>query len=156
MIVYYPVYKKDDKTETVLLKGLLEAVFELDVLLSNVYQSSDIGNFTYQLSYDENNIFAHSAYDPNRLFNDSVSIDIFDKKGQLSFSSTKKFEQGLIDWGNLAIMFFTCVVGVFCVMFVFFIANFNYRLTKKAAKNTTSKQIWGQQTQLLEKMQKAY
>lgn len=136
MIVYYPVYKKDDKTETVLLKGLLEAVFELDVLLSNVYQSSDIGNFTYQLSYDENNIFAHSAYDPNRLFNDSVSIDIFDKKGQLSFSSTKKFEQGLIDWGNLAIMFFTCVVGVFCVMFVFFIANFNYRLTKKAAKKT--------------------
>lgn len=134
VIVYYPVYKKDAETES--LKGLVEAVFELDLLLSNMYKKMDTRNFTYQLSYGEDNIFTHSAYDKQRLFNYDIELDIFDKKGILSFSSTKKFEQGLIDWSSLAIMLIVCTIGIVCVMFVFFIVTFNYSLRKKVKVNT--------------------
>jgi signal transduction histidine kinase len=136
VVVYYPVYKKEFQTNTVLLKGLVEAVFELDLLLAGVHQNLDVNNFTYQLSYGENNVFSHENYNPNQLFIHSVEIILFDKIAQLSFSSTKKFEQGLIDWSNLGIMFIVCTIGIICVMFVFFIITFNYSLTKKVAKNT--------------------
>lgn len=136
VVVYYPIYKKEEYTESAVLKGLVEAVFELDLLLAGVYQEVDVNNFTYQLSYDENNIFSHSAYDSQRLFNHSIEIDLFDKKGKLTFSSTAQFELRLIDWGSLAIMFIACSIGIICVMFVFFIITFNYSLTKKVKEST--------------------
>ncbi|HCM47024.1 MAG TPA: hypothetical protein DIS98_05820 [Colwellia sp.] len=90
VVVYYPVYTKEAETES--LKGLVEAVFELDLLLSNIYKKMDTYNFTYQLTYGEDNIFTHSAYDKQRFLNCDIEVDILDKKGVLSFSSTKKFE----------------------------------------------------------------
>ncbi|PKI16248.1 CHASE domain-containing protein [Colwellia sp. 12G3] len=134
VIVYYPVYTKDAETES--LKGLVEAVFELDLLLSNVYKKIDARDFTYQLSYGESNIFTHSSYDNQRLFHYDIEVDIFDKKGRLSFSSTEIFEQGLIDWTSLVIMLVVCIIGIVCVMFVFFIVTFNYSLRKKVKVNT--------------------
>jgi signal transduction histidine kinase len=136
VVVYYPVYKKELQTNTVLLKGLVEAVFELDLLLAGVHQNLDENNFTYQLSYGESNIFAPENHNPIPFFSYSAEIILFDKTAQLSFSSTKKFEQGLIDWSNLGIMFIVCTIGIICVMFVFFIITFNYSLTKRVAKNT--------------------
>ena len=136
VVVYYPVYKHSPQTETLALKGLVEVVFELDFLLSTVYKSVGASNFTYQLSYGENNSFAHWAYNPNRLFHHNLEIDIFDKKGQLSFSSTEQFELGLIDWSSLLIMLVACIISIICIMFVFFIITFNHSLTKKVKKNT--------------------
>jgi signal transduction histidine kinase/CheY-like chemotaxis protein len=136
VVVYYPIYKKVSKSDTALFKGLVEAVFELDVLLSGMYQKTDTSNFTYQLSYGDNNVYAHSAYEVNRLFSHDIEVDIFDKKALLSFSSTQTFEQGLINWASLAIMLVVCSIGIICVMFVFFIITFNHFLRKKVKENT--------------------
>jgi signal transduction histidine kinase/ActR/RegA family two-component response regulator len=136
VVVYYPIYKKNTQTLTMSLKGLVEAVFELDLLLADVYKKISASHFTYQLSYGKGNVFTHPAYEKDRLFNHNVEVDIFDKKGQLSFSSTEKFEQGIIDWTSLIIMLVVCTIGIICVMFVFFIVTFNYSLRKKVKEKT--------------------
>ncbi|WP_170252768.1 CHASE domain-containing protein [Colwellia echini] len=136
VVVYHPVYSQKTDNKPVSLKGLVEAVFELDFLLAGVYEQVGASNFTYQLSYGENNVFSHTDHDSHRLFTLSNEIDLFDKKGLLTFSSTEQFEQGLIDWSNLAFIFASCLIGIICVMFVFFIVTFNYSLTRKVKEST--------------------
>ncbi|MBU2871333.1 CHASE domain-containing protein [Colwellia sp. E2M01] len=136
VVVYYPVYKNGTENKETSLKGLVEAVFELDVLLAAIYKEVDATNFTYQLSYAKDNVFSHVNHEANKLFNYTVEVDLFDKKGLLTFSSTERFERGLIDWGNLIITFASCLIGLICVMFVFFIITFNYSLTRKVKQST--------------------
>ena len=61
---------------------------------------------------------------------------MFDKLCELTFSSTANFELELINYTNLFVVLISCVIGVVCVMFIFFILRFNSSLSKKVAEST--------------------
>ena len=61
---------------------------------------------------------------------------MFDKNGSLTFDSTTEFEYKLINWAHLSIMVVGLIIGVICVMFVFFIVSFNSNLTRKVTEST--------------------
>lgn len=136
VIVYSPIYKAKTPTEVEKFQGLVEAVFELDVLALHVHQKINASNFTYQLSYGDNNVLEHPLYNSQGMFNHKIKISIFDKSGSLTFSSTKSFELGLIDWTGLILILVGCVIGIISVMLVFLIISFNYSLKKKVKENT--------------------
>lgn len=144
IIVYYPVYKENALSELRVvnttpdltkLHGLVEVVFELDFLLEDIYQKIKLDNYTYRLNYGENNIVAHPQH-KNGMFHHDVDINIFDKKGHISFSSTEKFELTMIDWSGISLILIACSIGIICVMFVFLIVSFNYSLSKKIKERT--------------------
>jgi signal transduction histidine kinase len=138
MIVYYPIYTTELQAAEDFM-GLVEVVFEINVLLSDIYNQYGVDEFTYKFNYEKDSIYSqNSQNDQNRhsLFTHSVDIDMFDKKAQLSFSSTPDFERSLINWGYLSIMVAGCIIGVICVMFVFFIVTFKSSLTRKVNEGT--------------------
>jgi len=135
MIVYYPIHTKYSEDGDDFM-GVVEVVFEVDVLLSDIYNQYGVDKFTYQLNYGSDSVYAQNDQSRHSLFNHSVDVDMFDKKGQLSFSSTPGFERSLINWGYLSIMIAGCIIGVICVMFVFFIVTFKSSLTRKVNEGT--------------------
>lgn len=139
VIVYYPIYKGKPTKKLENLKGLVEINIELDYLLTNIYTNLDNDNYTYQLSYGEGNVIAHPKYRKG-MFNHSLEINLFDKKGNVSFSSTEKFEQTLIDWTGIVVILIGCSVGIICVMLVFLIISFNYSLRRKVNEKTSELQ----------------
>lgn len=136
VIVYYPIFKLKNNELKKQLIGVVEVVFELDVLLENIYRKLANDNFSYQLSYGDNNSFNHSSYNPDSFFQHQVKLAVFDKEGLLTLSSTEKFELRLIDWPSLMLMLVGCVIGVLFVMFVFLLISFNSSLNKKIAEST--------------------
>lgn len=135
MIVYYPIYS-DNSVDIEDFMGVVEVVFEMDVLLSDIYSQYGVDRFTYQFNYGEDIILPPNTQSRKSLFNYSVDIEMFDKKGTLSFFSTHDFERNLISWGYLTIMIAGCIIGVICVMFVFFIVSFRSSLTRKVNEGT--------------------
>ncbi|MEW6990974.1 ATP-binding protein [Colwelliaceae bacterium 6441] len=130
VIVYYPTFKDNA------LIGLVEAVFELDSLLLNINNSTNNNRFTYQMSYGDDNVITSDSHRSDSMFHHTVGINIFDKKGLLSFSSTDEFELILIDWGSLFVIIFGCIIGIICVMFIFLIISFNHSLKRKVKEST--------------------
>jgi signal transduction histidine kinase/CheY-like chemotaxis protein len=136
IIVYYPIYIKNE-IGVEQFTGLVEVIFEIDVLLSDIYKQLGEGNFTYQLSYDDNNnLFKQESHHEDSIFTYSFDITMFDKNGSLTFDSTTEFEYKLINWAHLSIMVVGLIIGVVCVMFVFFIVSFNSNLTRKVTEST--------------------
>ncbi|MBU2918524.1 CHASE domain-containing protein [Psychrosphaera sp. F3M07] len=136
IIVYYPIYIKNE-IGIEQFTGLVEVIFEIDVLLSDIYKQLGEGNFTYQLSYDDNNnLFKQESHHEDSIFTYSFDITMFDKNGSLTFDSTTEFEYKLINWAHLSIMVVGLIIGVICVMFVFFIVSFNSNLTRKVTEST--------------------
>ena len=135
MIVYYPIYPTETQ-DTEDFMGVVEVVFEVDILLSDIYNQYGVDQFTYQLNYGDDSVYAQNDQSRHSLFSHSVDVEMFDKKGQLSFSSTPGFERSLINWGYLSIMVAGCIIGVICVMFVFFIVTFKSSLTRKVNEGT--------------------
>lgn len=135
-IVYYPVYQNVIDGEDSRLLGLVEVVIELDVLFAGLYQQVPESEFSYQINYGDNNVYQHADFQKDSVFNYSVEVNVFDKKGTLSFASTTDFELGLINYLNLIIVLISCVISVICVMFVFFILRFNSSLSKKVKEST--------------------
>lgn len=135
-IVYYPVLKNIASSEGKSLLGVLEVVIELDVFFTELYEELAVDEFFYQINYGENNAIKHNSFDGNRVFNHHVNLMLFDKEAKLSFTSTNKFERGLIQYPNLLIVVISCVLGIVCVMFAFFILRFNYSLNRKVKEST--------------------
>ena len=135
-IVYYPVYKNIENSDQQTLLGLVEVVIEVDVLFAGLYQQVSTKEFSYRVNYGDNNVYQHADFHPDSVFNYSVEVDVFDKKGKLSFTSTAAFELGLINYLNLIIVVISCMIGVICVMFIFFILRFNSSLSKKVNEST--------------------
>lgn len=135
MIVYYPIYA-NNSMDIEDFMGVVEVIFEMDVLLFDIYSQYGEDRFTYQFKYGEDIIFSPNTENRKSLFTYSVDIEMFDKKGKLSFFSTLDFERDLISWGYLSIMVAGCIIGVICVMFVFFIVSFKSSLTRKVNEGT--------------------
>jgi len=140
VIVYSPVYKSTVTSSGESLIGFVEVVFELEKLLNNVYENTNSKtDYGFAFSYGENNRYNNKTYKEHSLFHYTASMLLFDKQAHLTFSSTKSFEEGLINWQSLMVMVIACVIGVICVMFVFFIVSFNASLRKRI--DTSTKQL---------------
>ena len=135
VVVYYPVFEKGKEKRLASLIGLVEVVLELNKLLGPLYTYNE-GMFTYQISYGEGNQFSHPNYEAEHFVYHDVEFNLFDKKGMIKFSSSDLFAFDLINWRDFAIVFVGCVLGVVCVMFVFFIVSFNAYLEKKVKQGT--------------------
>lgn len=135
MIVYYPIYTRNANSEDD-FRGVVEAVFEIDILLDAVYQQFGQGKFTFEIAYGVNNLYAQEGHNSKSLMSNSLEMFFFDKNTTLSFSSTEEFESALVNWWHLTIMLFGCLIGVICVMFVFFIVTFNSNLSRKVTEKT--------------------
>ncbi len=136
VIVYYPIFKGEGSVAGEKLIGLVEVVFELDKLLTGFYQQANISSFNFSFSYGDGNQYQQASYTSDGIFTHSVKIDLFDKQGVIRFSSTPRFELLVIDWSSLLIIGLGCVLGVICVMFLFFIVTFNFSLSKKVKEST--------------------
>jgi signal transduction histidine kinase/CheY-like chemotaxis protein len=137
VIVYYPVYKKQGSEIDEKLIGLVEVVFELDKLLTGFYQQANINSFNFIFSYGAGNTYEQPSYNSKGLFSHSIIVNLFDKQGTITFSSTPRFELLITDWFSLVIMILGCVLGVICVMFLFFIVTFNFSLSRKVKESTS-------------------
>lgn len=135
MIVYYPIFVKNN-LDVEEFKGLVEATFEINVLLSKIYNQLGEGRFTYELSYGEDNAFRQKNYNVNSIFTYTLDTQMFDKNASLSFASTPELESKLVNWTHLSIMLVGSVIGIIFVMFVFFIVTFNSNLTRKVNEST--------------------
>lgn len=133
VIVYYPSYSSVEGEEP--LTGLVEAVLEIDMLLSSLHQQPRGDFYTFQLTYGDNT-YTHPEFNNKAKFSHQVDVDFFGENAQLQFVSTKKFEQGLVNWSSFAVLLTGCVVGVVCVMFVFFIVTFNASLSRQVSEST--------------------
>ncbi len=148
VIVYYPSFS--DKAGEHPLTGLTEVVLELDLLLQSLHQQPQGEFYTFQLAYGDNNTFTHQEFNHKAKFSHEVEFELFDKKAQLLFVSTELFEQRLVNWNSFAIIFTGVIIGVVCVMFVFFIVTFNASLTRQV--NDSTKKLVQQNAEL----EKAY
>jgi signal transduction histidine kinase/ActR/RegA family two-component response regulator len=135
MIVYYPIFVKNNLGVEE-FKGLVEATFEINVLLSEIYEQLGKGRFAYELSYGDNNRFRQINYNVNSIFTYTLDTQMFDKKASLSFASTLELESKLVTWTHLSIMLVGSIIGIVFVMFVFFIVTFNSNLTRKINEST--------------------
>jgi signal transduction histidine kinase/CheY-like chemotaxis protein len=139
VIVYYPIYKGEPSNRIENLKGLVEMVIDLRSLLEEIHAHVKNEDYTYHLTFGKDNVVAHSKYHKG-MFNYSIDINLFDKKGVVSFSSTDKFEKKLIDWTGIILILVGCSVGIVCVMLVFLIISFNYSLRRKVNEKTAELQ----------------
>lgn len=130
-VVYYPSFNTSDNE----LTGLTEIVLEVDLLLMSVHQQAADDIYTFELNY-QGSRFTHPDFNQQAKFSHQIELELFDKTAQLVFVSSKKFEQSLIDWSSFAILLVGCVIGVICVMFVFFIVTFNASLTRQVTEST--------------------
>lgn len=133
IIVYYPSYSSVPGEEP--LTGLVEAVLEIDILLSSLHAHPRGNFYTFQLSYGDNT-FTHPEFNNKAKFSHQVKFDFFGEPATLVFVSTKEFELSLVNWTSFAVLLTGCVVGVVCVMFVFFIVTFNASLTRQVNEST--------------------
>ena len=133
VIIYYPSYSTVPGEEP--LTGLVEAVLEIDVLLSTLHQQPRGDSYTFQITYGTNT-YTHPDFNQKAKFSHLVEFDFFGESAELLFVSTEKFEQGLVNWTSFVVLLTGCVVGVVCVMFVFFIVTFNASLTRQVNEST--------------------
>ena len=133
VIVYYPSYSSVPGEEP--LTGLVEAVLEIDILLSSLHEQPRGDFYTFQLTYG-NNTYTHPEFNQKAKFSHQVEFEFFGEPAKLVFVSTKKFELGLINWISFVVLLTGCVLGVVCVMFVFFIVTFNASLTRQVNEST--------------------
>ncbi|WP_162144405.1 ATP-binding protein [Pseudoalteromonas citrea] len=136
VVVYYPIFKKGQAANLDSLLGLVEVVLELKLLLDPMYTSNEEAVFTYQISFGEGNVFTHPYYIDEHFITHHVKFALFDKQGVIKFSSTDSFAVSLINWVDFIIVLVGCLLGVICVMFVFFIVSFNASLEKKVKAST--------------------
>ncbi|GLX79010.1 hypothetical protein tinsulaeT_23500 [Thalassotalea insulae] len=136
VVVYYPIYKQINSANKQQFIGLVEVVFELDLLLSNYYRQAEIKHFSFSFTYGKDNSFTHQDFNPEAIFTHSAELALFDKHGKLYFTSSASFERELTDWFSLSMMLVGCLLGVICVMFVFFIITFNHSLSRKVKEST--------------------
>ncbi|RHW77632.1 response regulator [Colwellia sp. RSH04] len=146
VIVYSPVFSSLSGAKPTLI-GLVEAVFELDKLFFNVHQRTAHDDYSFQLSYGENNVFQSPLYNENNVFKYKVNLKLFDKKATITFTSTQEFERRLINWQGLIVIVISCLIGIVCVMFVFFIVTYNTSLKKTVEDKT--KQLVEQNSELM-------
>jgi len=145
VIVYSPVFYEVSATQSRLL-GLVEVVFELDKLLYDVHQSTEHNDYSFQLSYGEDNTYHSPAFNEASFFKHTVTLTLFDKDAIITFTSTSAFERRLINWQALIVIGMSSFIGVMCVMFVFFTVTYNTSLKKKVADKT--KQLVEQNVEL--------
>ncbi|TMP47304.1 hypothetical protein CWB96_11660 [Pseudoalteromonas citrea] len=136
VVVYYPIFKKATPPSLASLIGFVEVVLELELLLDPMYTAEREGIFTYQISFGDGNVFSHPSYEPEHFIAHNVAFTLFDKQGVIRFSSSDSFAVNLINWVDFIIVFVGCLLGVICVMFVFFIVSFNTSLEKKVKAST--------------------
>jgi signal transduction histidine kinase/ActR/RegA family two-component response regulator len=136
VVVYYPIFKKGRPSNLASLIGFVEVVLELGPLLDPLYTADREGIFTYQISFGDENVFSHSDYEQEHFITHNVKYTLFDKQGVIRFSSSDNFAVNLINWVDFTIVFVGCILGVICVMFVFFIVSFNTSLEKKVKAST--------------------
>lgn len=142
-IVYYPSI--NHSSDQYPLTGVTEAVLELDNLFAALHQSTQHSLYTFTLSYGDNNRYQHPSFNPNAKFIHSVKLELFDQKATLQLASTPAFEQTLVNWLGLGILLIGCIIGVICVMFVFFIVTFNATLARQVSNSTRQLTIQNQQ-----------
>ncbi|TMO73592.1 hypothetical protein CWC20_12810 [Pseudoalteromonas aurantia] len=136
VVVYYPIFKKATPPSLASLIGFVEVVLELELLLDPMYTVDREGIFTYQISFGDGNVFSHPSYEPEHFLTHNVALTLFNKQGVIRFSSSDSFAVNLINWVDFIIVFVGCLLGVICVMFVFFIVSFNTSLEKKVKAST--------------------
>ena len=133
-IVYYPSFGDINGRSELL--GLTEAVLEIDKFLAELHNQPLGHYYTYKLTYDTDSVFTHKAFNDKAQFRHKVDMMLFDKPAQLEFVSTPSFEQGLIYWSGFIILLTGCILGVICVMFVFFVVTFNASLSRQVTEST--------------------
>lgn len=136
VVVYYPIFKKSEVPSLASLIGFVEVVLELELLLDPMYTTERKRVFTYQISFGEGNVFSHPDYESGHFISHEVQFTLFDKQGTIQFSSSDSFASHLINWVDFIIVLIGCILGVICVMFVFFIVSFNTSLEKKVKAST--------------------
>lgn len=132
-VVYYPSFNRSN--DNLELTGLTEIILEIDLLLMSLHQQMANDIYTFELSYGNSHL-AHPNANINAKFTHQVELKLFDKSAQLTFYSTPEFEQTLIDWSSFSLLIVGCIIGVICVMFVFFIVTFNASLTRQVKQST--------------------
>ena len=132
-VVYYPSF--DNSKGSLELTGLTEIILEIDILLNSLHQQMANNIYTFELSYG-NSYPAHPNANLNAKFSHQINLELFDQSATLTFYSTPEYEQLLIDWVSFSLLIVGCVIGVICVMFVFFIVTFNASLTRQVNEST--------------------
>ncbi len=132
-VVYYPSFNNNNGSLE--LTGLTEIILEIDLLLMSLHQQMANNIYTFELSYGNSHL-THPNTNINAKFTHQVELKLFDKSAQLTFYSTPEFEQTLIDWSSFSLLIVGCIIGVICVMFVFFIVTFNASLTRQVKQST--------------------
>lgn len=139
VIVYYPVYKTGalDPNQPYLeqLLGTVEVVFELDVLLQNLPAAKQ-QDFAFEFTYGSGNTFKSEGFNSNGMFSHQVTVDVFDKKGSLRFTSLEDFEAHLVDWASWLVVVGGTLFGVVSIIFLYSITSFSANLEMQVLKKT--------------------
>lgn len=139
VIVYYPVFSREpvepQQSNMSQLMGLVESVFELDVLLQNLPAAKQ-DKFAFEFKYGNGNVFRTADFNPDALFRYQVEVDVFDKKGTLCFSSLPGFDEHLVDWASWLVVVGGTLIGVVSVIFLYSLTSFSANLAQQVAKKT--------------------
>jgi len=140
VIFYFPVFDEripeNEVTSYQRLKGLVQVVLELDVLLEKMYQKSKDKYFAYQFNYGKNNVLQNSAYNPDAWFVTQSDFAFFSQNAKLRFSSLPSFESKFVDWTSWLVIIGGTLLGVATTAFIYSVTAFNAAL-ERSVKNKT-------------------
>jgi signal transduction histidine kinase/CheY-like chemotaxis protein len=150
VVVYYPVYADRAPLATSAqrfdaLLGLVEIVFEVDVLIKQQYELINKTGFTYQLKFDGDWIdrTQEVSNSPNTLSH-QITFDFFDKQGTLLVFSKPEYHNLLIDWQSWSILVIGSIGAVVSMVLIMFSSGFSsqleYRVSLQTARLTKANQ----------------
>lgn len=147
VIAYYPVFRsgrlESSTSPMSQLVGLVEVVFELDVLLQNLPAAKQ-NDFAFSFNYGSGNNYQSAGYTTDSIFSHEVTVDVFDKKGSLHFASLPALEDKLIDWTSWFVVVGGTLIGVVSVIFLYSLTSFSANLALQVEKQTKDLRLTNQ------------
>lgn len=131
LVVYYPVYEnlaQDPGYDN--LKGLVEVVIELDVMVNSIFKELNQSDFHFRLVTNKFTQVpvSDTGYADSAAFHHTGTFPLFNSAFIVEFSSTSKFDNESVDWSSWNTIIAGSIVSTFSLFFIILVSNFNSHL----------------------------
>lgn len=131
IIAYYPVYEVMNRQQRAEVIGVVEVVFELDIMLEDLHRNEYKTGFSFTsiLDNDDKNQIQIGVANQNSLFNRLETLSFFDRSLTIEFASTSQYEKRFVDWTSWIVIIGGSIIGVVTIAFIYSLMSFHDALS---------------------------
>lgn len=138
IIVYYPVYDTQNRERGQDVIGVVEVVFEMDVVLEELHRDDFERFLTFDvvLGSDNANMVVVGDRNPFALFHNQQTLNWFDADIHMRFASTTAYEKQFVDWTSWIVIIGGSAIGIVALAFIYSLISFHDTLSMQVENKT--------------------